>query len=304
MERPTIALPKEAVNFSWKNSLLTLQKLQVLHKERWVDKVDIKVKTTGIPYFLFMPLSDFHIGAKGTDYKALKSHLELIKNYGVSTILLGDMGDFFSPTVIPSGMMDDVVNPNEQAEIIRSFFKEYREGILSVVSGNHEGWNKKTSGFDLYTYLASELEIPLLNSGGVVNIKVDKERYRLRLFHKVARLNSQFNYTHAGKQALRLGGIDNLDMVISGDKHLGAVETTTYGDKKVIVAQLGTFKTNDPFGKDIGMPQKPTIFFPIFALDGRQHNIEYFSNPTSAVEFYETMNKGIKNRAVAMLGIK
>jgi hypothetical protein len=61
-----------------------------------------------------------------------------------------------------------------------------------------------------------------LEAGGLLRLKIDDVEFKVRLWHKIARLNSQFNLTHAGFQALRLSG-DDADLVISGDKHLGGL---------------------------------------------------------------------------------
>lgn len=300
MERPKIIIPDKLKLSSWADNLSFLKSQE--QEKKWLDRVEIKAKTTSIPYFLFCPLSDIHIGASGTDYEQLDKYVMLIRDYGVQTALIGDLGDFFMPTKIPEGMLGQTISVGRQVEIVKSFLNEIKEGLLCLVSGNHDDRFYKTTGFDIYSYLASDLQVPLLSSGGVLSIQVNEIPYNIRLFHKIARLNSQFNYTHAGKQALRLGGIENLDMVISADKHLGGVETTTYGDRQVVVAQLGTFKIEDDWSKRQGFPQKPQVFFPVFALDGRKRNIEYFANPDSALEFYQVIEQFIKNQAVANLG--
>lgn len=298
-ERPKILLPDTKSSASWSNYL---EELKQRKKENlWKDKVEVKVETTSIPYLLFCPLSDIHLGSSGTNYEALEDYVRLIRDYGVTTVLLGDLGDFFMPTKIPEGMLGQNLSVEEQVLMIKSFLEEIKDGLLAVVSGNHDDRFYQATGFDIYSYLTSDLNIPLLSSGGILNLKVDNQDYNLRLFHKIARLNSQFNYTHAGKQALRLGGIDDLDMIISGDKHLGSVETTTYGKRKVVIAQLGTFKEDDSWAKSQGFVQSPQVFFPVFALDGRQKNIEYFVNPTSALEFYQTMEQFAKLKSVGLL---
>ena len=301
MERPRINILNGVQTSTWKKDLSFLQQIQRSETKRWQDEVKIEAQTTSIPYFLFCPLSDIHIGASGTDYKQLDNYVRLIRDYGVQTALIGDLGDFFMPAKIPEGMLEQTISPQKQAQIIKDFLMEIKDGILAIVSGNHDDRFFKATGFDIYSFLTSDLKIPLLNAGGILNIQVNKIPYKIRLFHKIARLNSQFNYTHAGKQALRLGGIEDLDMVVSGDRHLGAVETTTFGDKQVVVAQLGTFKVRDNYASRSGFVQKAQVFFPVFALDGRKRNIEYFTNPENAIEFYETMEQGIKLASVGML---
>jgi len=281
-------------------ALIGLQE-QAKQKELWRDEVNIQVQTRGLP-FMIVPLSDLHIGASGVDYQKLKEYSDFIKNYPVYTVLLGDLADNFSPIKHPSAMKEDLITPTDQWQLARAFFREHEQKILSVVSGNHDEWTGLV-GIDIYRWLAEDLSIPLLKGNGVLNLQVDDQTYKVRLLHKIARLNSQFNYTHAGKQAIRLSG-DNADVIISGDKHLGAVEQTYIGDKKRTIVQLGTFKTEDSFGRSMGFVQQPRPFFPVLFFHQGKHNVEVVEDLHQAKEYIDAFKRFYKVAAVGHLGIK
>jgi hypothetical protein len=226
VEKPT---PPQLLSLSEQLSSLHQLAEAARQKELWRDEVEIKVQTRGLP-FMLLPLSDLHIGASGVDYQALQKHLDFIKRNPVYTVLVGDLADNFSPIKHPQAMKEDVVSPTDQWAVARSFFREYEDKILAVVSGNHDEWTGAV-GIDIYRWLTEDLNIPLLKGGGVLRLNIDDKEFKVRLWHRIARLNSQFNYTHAGKQALRLSG-DDSDAIITGDKHLGGIEQAHIGDKK------------------------------------------------------------------------
>jgi len=214
---PQLRLPSLSEQLSSLHQLVEATR----QKELWRDEVEIKVQTRGLP-FMLMGLSDLHIGGS-IDYQALQRYLTFIKTNLVYTVLVGDLADNFSPTSHPDGMMKDLVNPSDQWVVARAFLKVYEDKILAVVSGGqHDFWQEDKSGIDIYRWLTEDLNIPFLEAGGLLRLKIDDVEFKVRLWHKIARLNSQFNLTHAGFQALRLSG-DDADLVISGDKHLGGL---------------------------------------------------------------------------------
>lgn len=305
MANPNVLLPDTAKAFTWREEVDRMRRLKGEKKdfELWRDSLDVKVETQGLPYFFLMPLSDVHIGAVGTDYDSLQKYVTAIKDNPIYTILLGDMGDFFNPKILSHAMMGDVATPDEQMEIIRTFFSEIKDHTLGMVTGNHEKFAENSAGIDPYRWMARDLGIPLLRAGSILTLNVDDQSYRVKVFHKIARYNSSFNYTHAAKQVGRMGD-DNIDLVVGGDKHLGAIESTVFKDRVLHASQTGTFKTDDAWGREEGFIPKPQVFFPMHAFDGRRHNIENVRDLDAAVEFVNVFADYSKKKAVAALGMK
>ena len=299
---PIVEKPKQKKSSSLSEQLTTLHQLaeKTRQKELWRNEVKIRVETRGLP-FMLLPLSDLHIGSSGVDYQSLQRYLTFLKENPVYTVLVGDLADNFSPVKHPTAMKEDVVSPTEQWAVARSFFKEFEDKILAVVSGNHDEWTGAV-GIDIYRWLTEDLNIPLLKGGGTLRLNIDNSEFKVRLWHKIARLNSQFNYTHAGKQALRLGA-DDSDVIITGDKHLGGIEQTHIGDKKRTIVQLGTFKVEDSFGRSQGFVQRPKPFYPVLMFFPHTHNIETIQNLDQAKELISGMVKHYKQKAVALIGM-
>jgi len=280
--------PKEAVDFN--RHLARLQALQDLREETnlWQEKVDLHVDTQGFPYFMLLPLSDLHIGHQGVDMDELGHYLRYLKDYPVQTVLVGDLGDFFSPTKHPDGMLGDVITPDDQLLLLKRFMETYQDKILAVVQDpSHGDWVRQSSGIEPYRWITEDLNIPLLQSGGLLDLSVNNERYRISLYHAISKFNSSFNRTHAAKRSRELHR--DCDMVISGHVHIGAMEKAVHREDTPYFVQLGTFKVNDGFGTRNGMFPKPQPFYPTLLFDGRRHNIEAIEDPDSAMEFINAM---------------
>ena len=284
VERPVIDEP-----LSFEQHMNHVETLQDIAKETglWKEEVEIGVETSGFPFFAFRRLSDMHIGAKGTDMDAVKMHLEQIKKYPVYTAMIGDIGDFFGPSVHPEGMMGDVIDPDDQLLMIRRFYEEYKDKILcNVQDPSHTDWIRQMSGIEPQRYLVENLGISSLISGGLIKIKVDSQEYKGLLFHQIGQYNSSLNLTNAHKRMLDMH--EDVDFVIAGHRHIGAMEKLVKRTKKAVCIQLGTFKTADDFGRRKGLVPRPQPFYPTLFFDGRKHNIEIIEDPTSAVEWMQT----------------
>lgn len=273
---------------SFTENLATLQRIQEERKnfELWRDHIEIRIDTRGEKYFFVMPLSDVHLSAMGTDHNLVEKYLGAIKDYPIYTVLVGDLIDNFTPFTHPTGISEDLVNQDAQMVILRSMFEYLDDKILSVIVGNHDDWTKKTSGMEIYRWVAQDLGIPLLYSGGTIDFKINDLTYRGIFAHAISKFNSSFNPTHAGKRVLEL--YDDADFIVSGDKHRFGMEKLTHRGKKPYIVQLGTFKIDDEFGKrsHLRIP-RPQEGFPIlvFSAYGKK-NIEAIEDLDTAIDIF------------------
>jgi UDP-2,3-diacylglucosamine pyrophosphatase LpxH len=281
-----------------------LAELQELRNETtiWRESTSLHVDTGGYPYFYFHPLSDVHIGHQGVDHQALLEHLAFIKRMPVTTALVGDVADFFLPSKHPDGMLGDVITPDDQLVLWRRFMEEYKEKLLGVVQDpSHVDWARRQAGIEPYRWMTLDLEIPLLESGGHIDLTVNDQRYKIVMFHQVAKYNSSFNRTHSLKRMRELH-VDDADVVIGGHVHIGAMEKAVHREGKPYFVQLGTFKTEDGFGTRGGYVPRPQVFFPTLVFDGRKHNVEAIEDLDAGEEFIHAMDAFYKTLAVGHLG--
>lgn len=287
----------------WKREYDRLQALKGETKdtERYQRNLEVSAETQGIPYFFLCFQSDIHLGAAGTDYEAVDEYREAIANYPIYTILLGDLADYFNPKILPHAMMGDLTTPDLQMQSIEGYLNGIDDKVLGMVTGNHEAFATNASGIDPNHWITEKYQIPLLQAGSVLDLHVDDQEYKVAMWHKIGKYNSSLNNTHAGKQMLRMAH-DNLDMVVSGDKHIGASEQFVFKDRVARSTQLGTFKTSDAWGREEGMIPPPQVFFPIYAFDGRRKQITELDLGT-AKEFINLWGDSVQSKAQALLGI-
>jgi len=295
--------PKTDKPADFDRHLARLQEIQTLREETslWRDRTDVHVDTQGFPYFMVLPLADVHIGNQGCDLETLSEYLKFLKDQPVYTVLVGDLGDFFSPTKHPDGMLGDVIPPDDQMLLLRRFMQTYQEKILAVVQdSSHVDWVRQAAGIEPYRWMTEDLGIPLINNGGMMDISVNNQSYSMTLYHEIARYNSSFNRTHALK---RMRELDRpADVVVGAHRHIGAMEKAVHQEGKPLFIQLGTFKTADSFGLRRGMVPTPQPFFPVLFFDGRRHNVEAIEDLQTAEEFINCMELYCKQVGIGVLG--
>lgn len=288
----------------FKRHMERLRQIQELRAETalWRDETSVHVDTRGMPYFCMMPLADLHIGHQGCDMEAVAEHLDFLKKHNVATVLVGDLGDFFSPTKHPDGMLGDVITPDDQLLLLRRFMQEYKDSILAVTQdSSHPDWVRQASGVEPYRWMTEDLGITLLNNGGILDLTVNNQQYTVALYHEIARYNSSFNRTHALK---RMRELDRpADVVVGAHRHIGALEKAVHQEQKPLFVQLGTFKTRDSFGIRRGMVPTPQTFFPTLFFDGRKHNVEAVEDIEAAGEMIDALDARAKQIAVSYLGM-
>ena len=199
-------------------------------------------------------------------------------------------------------MLQDVLTPDDQLLLLRRFMQEFQEKILaSVQDPSHTDWIRSRAGIEPHRWMTEDLDIPLLKSGSVMNLTVNDQRYKILLFHAIARFGSSFNRTHPHKRMLEMHR--DADVVIAGHRHIGAMEKTVHRDEKMpSLVQLGTFKTKDEFGERYGMVPRPQVFFPTMFFDARRHNIEMIEDIQAAQEFLAASSHYARQMGVAYLG--
>ena len=292
--------PKKGKDFS--QHLQDIKEASAKKESLWRERVEISVDTKGFPYFLLHPLSDLHLGHVGVDLDALASHLDFIDNTPVHTIWVGDLGDFFLPKAIPSGMLGDVATPSEQLEALTQLMQSYADKTLAVVNDpSHPGWVNKTTGLDVYELATRGLDIPLLNTGGIIELNINGIIYKLAVFHKIHSYNSSLNRLNAHHRIRELH--TDVDVVIAGHRHIGAMEKSVHREGKPTFLQMGTFKINDQYGVREGMIPRPQVFFPTLFFDARRKNVEMIEDLSTAQEMIKALSLAYKQEGVGLLGV-
>jgi len=267
-----------------------LTKLRRRAKERraenlWREEVEIKIQTDR-EWFGVRPLSDLHIGHWGVDYDALEEILAgFLLNENLATIMLGDLGDFFTPRASPTdGFLGDVITPQEQLFALRKFFVEYQDKILAVTNDpSHNDWVYQSSGIDTYRLLVEDLNIPLVYQGGLIRLNFGAVSYDIIPFHKINKFKSSFNLTHAHKRVLELHR--DGDCVLAAHIHKSSFEKAYRNGHEVVLVQCGTLKTEDPWGAKQGMLGRPQLGYPIILFNTVEKRMQVVDNLEDAEVF-------------------
>ena len=251
----------------------------------WKDEINIDIQT---PYkwFGIQAWGDFHVGSLGCDYDKLRELLAGVHEYdNLRTITLGNLGDFFTPMGSPKeGMIGDVLPMQSQLFAIKKFMTEYQDYILASVNApDHEDWVYKSSGVDIYEYMAKELNIPLVTAGGSVKINFGEVSYDIMPFHKIAKFKSEFNLTHSHKRALELRR--DADVVMAGHIHKPDYEVAWRNGHEVSLVQIGTLETKETgsmYGRKEGFLTPVRSEYPIVLFNTIQKKMQIMTDLDNA----------------------
>lgn len=284
--------------------LSTLEALQshadlLNNSEVWQSSAEVSWNTDR-PLQPILPLADLHLGHRGVNYEALKARLEWAKEFDAKLILLGDLIDGFTPSTIPSGMIDQA--PIQmQVNALKAFLSEYQDRILCNVSTpHHDGWVYQATGVDIQRVLTEDLNIPLIESGGELKIIVNGIPYDLSVFHKIGQYNSSLNLTNASKRVIDKH--TDADFVLSGHVHKSSTEVLNIRGKRRGLVVVGTLKGGDKWGRRQGFVGGVDIDrFPIILLRTDRKDFEIIDSPETAGELLDGIQQMYRNIAQGLL---
>lgn len=118
-------------------------------------KVDLD---RNIKQLKIIPISDWHIGAKNTDYKLMQKIIKQIATEeNTYTILNGDLIE--NATKSSVGDVYESLSPMEQMRTVISMLEPIKHKILFATSGNHCARSMRNDGIDLMYFLMSEFNL-------------------------------------------------------------------------------------------------------------------------------------------------
>jgi hypothetical protein len=256
----------------------------------WSDEVKIDIQT---PYkwFAIQPWGDFHIGSSGCDYDKLKELLAGPLEYdNLRTVILGNLGDFFTPMGGPrDGLQGEIMPMQTQLYTIKKFLTEHQDTILAEVNEpDHADWVYRSSGLDVYEFLTKELNIPLVTAGGSVKIDFGEVSYDIMPFHKIAKFKSAFNLTHSHKRALELQR--DADCVFAGHTHKPDYEWAYRNGHEVSLIQTGTLETletGNMYGKKEGFLGPVQSVYPIVLFNTQEKDMQIVTSLAHAEPYLD-----------------
>ncbi len=151
---------------------------------------------------------DWHLGTMGTDY--VKWYADIQKIIDHPYLYLVDLGDdrqnmrSFKDL---SGVLDQVMTPQEQGLFIRSLVNELTENnkLLCKVDGNHDvEFDERIFGEAIQGYLLERMKAPRFRNKGLLFLEVGDETYSIYVFHKT-RFRSIYRAAHGAFREWQFG---------------------------------------------------------------------------------------------------
>lgn len=215
-------------------------------------------------------LSDVHIGGRGTDHARLRRDIETIANTDGLYVYWG--GDSMDNFILGGKMMaasrEQIAQPDIQWVLFEYILKKIAHKIVAIGTGNHEAWSEAIAGIDGVSQLADKLNLVYTKHGGVLDLQVGRESYRIMRRHRFP-YESNLNLTHAIKRMYDMGPV-SFDVGVLEDRHQPALESFTRhpwdrGGRDIVALRPGTYKINDAYaasqGYYHGMIANPVLIF-------------------------------------------
>ena len=177
------------------------------------------------------PISDVHLGSLEHNKEEWEKFVEVLQSEPNSYVILG--GDLLNNATKSSvsNVYEDIIRPMEQKELMTKYLEPIKHKILCAVSGNHERRSKKEVDLDPIYDIMCKLNLEHLYRENVAFMKIMigtpediKKRKNVAFTFAVTHgtgggavgasvnRNELFGYT-----------IDNLDCLVTGHTHKGAV---------------------------------------------------------------------------------
>ena len=250
-------------------------RLERMNKSSDYARVDI---TSQLPIGV-VATGDWHLYARGTDYATWEKHMKLIKD--TPNVFMIPHGNTIDNFIFPSGMFEQMGNPSEQIEMVKSFANDFKDKFLAVVGSRcHEGWTDQRTDVNIYEQMFTDTidqGTPFFGNGGVVEINLNGIAYRWGAIHK-SRYHSSLNPTNLNRQLHDLRWpVD----ILSGAHHhvaqlLQGVKYEPPFEKDVIFIRTGTYKGSDNYSEGEGFG-KGQLASPMVILDpARKHMIAFY----------------------------
>lgn len=203
---------------------------------------------------LLVGMADIHFGNINVlTERFLEDMREIQTRPYVKTILAGDLGE---GGMLPSMMdlvLDQLVPPKAQRQILWQLFERIVPNCLAVITGQHDHWTQKKGQFDWLEWFCSEKGLHYMGWGGCIKLTVGEQEYKIVARHK-ARFNSSMNPTHSVKQLMRLGEYGFADIGLVADRHTYAYEVVELGGRPTALMRPGSYKPTDAFCQEHGYP--------------------------------------------------
>jgi hypothetical protein len=258
-----------------------------------VDELDTKQTNATLQIDDDKPIAvafwgDWHIGAKGVDYNRLDYDSFLINQTdGLYLIGMGDYKDNANALIHANAVQEGIAQSDMQDLLVKDILCRHDEQLIALIRGCHDDWDKRLSNKDFIQMLCDETDSINLWHGGMVNIKIGNQNYKIGARHKY-KWESGLNTTNSQRNFINDWGI--CDVVCFAHKHFPDLQHTKRMGRDTVYMRSGSYKVYDEFGQKLaGYEGQHGV--PCIILYPNKHEIVPFKSLERGIEYLNVLRK-------------
>lgn len=238
---------------------------------------------------------DVHLGDEGTDHARAFDEASLISEMPNTSVFL--MADLLNNFINPKHTKVRFTAPatiEEEWALLEYYLTQFRPGqiIGAVADEGHDGWTDKLTGYEAFRSILARLAPNALYDKFDVRVNLaTKGGYtvRARMRHKW-RGTSMWNPTQGIEKAARFD--QDFELGVGAHFHgNGVARTFNVATQTGLAVQVGTYKSLDDYGRELGLPGNNASVTAIAVLfDGLNHTIQAFDNLALAAEVIQALS--------------
>ena len=253
-----------------------------------VNEVDVTLDVSHPIAVCFV--ADTHIGSLDVPLDVVRSRFDVLEKYPyIFPAGCGDMVDNYIPTSHAAGMFGQIFPPELQKELVENLYSKLMGRWLWLIQGCHDEFSHTADDFDLTKYMSKHLGCANLGFGGLVNLTVGEQTYKIAARHKY-RFNSSSNPLHTCMQLVRFDE-KTADVAVVAHNHITAILHNNENDKDRVYIRPGSMKGADRWTRSVGYTETgrsmPCV---VFWPDKRQ--MMTFMDLEQCVDFMESIGLG------------
>ncbi len=194
---------------------------------------------------------DWHVGHESVDYARLRD--TLIRAANTDGVFFLGTGDYFDNYKAGSGRVSNglynsaMPSPEFQQLAAQYLLDLCADKMIGMVAGCHLDWTFQASGTHVVDELAASIGAISMRHGGMINLNVGNEEYRILLRHKFG------GTTHyAARKAFDEYPVEEMDIVFLGHYHFNELIEFSRRSRDRIFLRTGGWKEDDEYGQKIG----------------------------------------------------
>lgn len=192
---------------------------------------------------------DWHVGGKGINYRQLDADADTIaQTDGLYVIGMGDYKDNGSALVHPTSTQDTIATTDMQDKIVMRLFERTKERHIVTIRGCHDDWDKRNANKDFVQTLCDITGAVNLWHGGIINLTVGDQEYRIGARHKY-KFESSLNTTNTQRNFTNEFGV--CDVVAVAHKHFCEVYDAHKQGQETVYLRSGAYKVYDEYGQKL-----------------------------------------------------